>query len=413
MEKFVIGGGTPLFGDVFVSGSKNAALPLLFATVVTGGTSEIGNLPDISDIRVTLSILSAMGAKVSYLTKNRVRISTDTLTRTEPPPALTSKIRASTYLLGAMLARFGRARIGGYGGCDFSARPIDMHIAAARAFGAVSDGGTLVAAHLTGGEITFPTVSVGATVNALFLAAAATGESEIRNAAIEPHILALADFLRAAGAKIEFSGRTIRVTGAALHAVDAEVIPDMIEAGTYLLAAPITGGRIRVHGAPIRELSALTDALTLAGVEIKEKDGVLSAEGAPVRPIPIVTAPHPGFATDLQPPIAPLLAVGAGGSIREEVFCGRFGYLSELARFGLGFSVRGNTADIFPSHLHAATAHATDLRGGAAAVLAALSARGKSEVLGAEKVLRGYEGFAGKLTALGAKIRLVRLPFGQ
>lgn len=407
MEKFVIGGGTPLFGDVFVSGSKNAALPLLFATVVTGGTSEIGNLPDISDIRVTLSILSAMGAKVSYLAKNRVRISTDTLTGTEPPHALTSKIRASTYLLGAMLARFGRARIGGYGGCDFSARPIDMHIAAARAFGAVSDGGTLVAAHLTGGEITFPTVSVGATVNALFLAAAATGESEIRNAAIEPHILALADFLRAAGAKIEFSGRTIRVTGAALHAVDAEVIPDMIEAGTYLLAAPITGGRIRVHGAPIRELSALTDALTHAGVEIKEKDGVLSAEGAPVRPIPIVTAPHPGFATDLQPPIAPLLAVGAGGSIREEVFCGRFGYLSELARFGLGFSVRGNTADIFPSHLHAAPAHATDLRGGAAAVLAALSARGKSEVLGAEKVLRGYEGFAGKLTALGAKIRLV------
>ena len=392
MEKFVIGGGTPLFGDVFVSGSKNAALPLLFATIVTGGMSEIGNLPDISDIRVTLSILSAMGAKVSYLTKNRVRISTDTLTGAEPPPALTSKIRASTYLLGAMLARFGRARIGGYGGCDFSARPIDMHIAAARAFGAASDGGT--------------TVAVGATVNARFLAAAATGESEIRNAAIEPHILALADFLRAAGAKIEFSGRTIRVTGAALHAVDAEVIPDMIEAGTYLLAAPITGGRIRVHGAPIRELSALIDALTLAGVEIKEKDGVLSAEGAPVRPIPIVTAPHPGFATDLQPPIAPLLAVGAGGSIREEVFCGRFGYLSELARFGLGFSLRGNTADIFPSHLHAATAHATDLRGGAAAVLAALSARGKSEVLGAEKVLRGYEGFAGKLTALGAKIRL-------
>ena len=155
MEKFVIGGGTPLFGDVFVSGSKNAALPLLFATIVTGGTSEIGNLPDISDIRVTLSILSAMGAKVSYLTKNRVRISTDTLTGAEPPPALTSKIRASTYLLGAMLARFGRARIGGYGGCDFSARPIDMHIAAARAFGAVSDGGTLGAAHLTGGEITF------------------------------------------------------------------------------------------------------------------------------------------------------------------------------------------------------------------------------------------------------------------
>ncbi len=413
MEKFVIGGGTPLFGDVFVSGSKNAALPLLFATIVTGGTSEIGNLPDISDIRVTLSILSAMGAKVSYLTKNRVRISTDTLTGAEPPPALTSKIRASTYLLGAMLARFGRARIGGYGGCDFSARPIDMHIAAARAFGAVSDGEVLRATQLTGGEITFPTVSVGATVNALFLAATATGESVIENAAIEPHILALADFLRAAGAKIEFSGRTIRVTGAALHGVDAEVIPDMIEAGTYLLAAPITGGRIRVHGAPIRELSALTDALTLAGVEIKEKDGVLSAEGAPVRPIPIVTAPHPGFATDLQPPLAPLLAVGAGGTIREEVFCGRFGYLFELARFGLGFSVRGNTADIFPSHLHAATAHATDLRGGAAAVLAALSARGKSEVLGAEKILRGYEGFAGKLTALGAKIRLVRLPEGE
>ncbi|HBJ18556.1 MAG TPA: UDP-N-acetylglucosamine 1-carboxyvinyltransferase, partial [Clostridiales bacterium] len=197
---------------------------------------------------------------------------------------------------------------------------------------------------------------------------------------------------------------------APLHGGHADVIPDMIEAGTYLLAAPMTGGTVRVHGARAEELSALTDALTLSGVEVEEKDGVLSARGRPCRPIRVVTSPHPGFATDLHPPIAPLLALGEGGRIREGVFPERFGYLSELARFGLVSSVDGNTAEIFPSRFHAACARATDLRGGVAAVLCALAVEGKSEISDAGKILRGYEGFAGKLTALGAKIRLETEP---
>lgn len=406
MEKFIIRGGAPLSGDVFVSGSKNAALPLLFATIVVGGTSEIGNLPDISDIRVTLSILSAMGAEVTPLSPDRVRISTDAMTGEDPPTTLTSQIRASTYLLGAMLARFGRAHIGGYGGCNFSARPVDMHVAAALALGAEKEGNTLIAPRLVGGRIAFHTVSVGATVNALFLAASAEGESVIENAAIEPHVLALAQFLRTAGAGIEISGREIRVTGAPLHGGHAEVIPDMIEAGTYLLCAPATGGTVRVHGARAEELSALTDALTLAGVEIEKQGNVLSAKGTPCRPISVTTAPYPGFATDLHPPLAPILALGAGGRIREGVFPERFGYLSELSRFGVRSSVEGNIAELLPSRPHAATAKALDLRGGAAAVLTALAANGRSEILDADKILRGYEGFARKLTALGADIRL-------
>lgn len=406
METFIIRGGRPLVGDVFVSGSKNAALPLLFATIVTGGTSEIGHLPDISDIRVTLTILSAMGAEITRTAPGRVRISTDRMTGEDPPMALTSKIRASTYLLGAMLARFGRARVGGYGGCDFSARPIDMHLAAARAFGATEEGELLTSPRLVGGNISFHTVSVGATVNALFLAVAAEGESVIENAATEPHILALAEFFRSAGAKIEISGRQIRVTGAKLHGGHAEVIPDMIEAGTYLLCAPITGGNVRVHGARAEELTALTDALSLSGVEVTSRDGVLSARGRPYLPIDIETAPYPGFATDLHPPTVPLLALGVGGRIREGVFPERFGYLSELARFGLSFSREGNGVRIFPSRFHPADVRAPDLRGGVAAVLAALFADGKSRISDAGKILRGYEGLAGKLTALGADIRL-------
>lgn len=408
MEKFVIGGGTPLSGDVFVSGSKNAALPLLFATIVVGGISEIGNLPDISDIRVTLSILSAMGAEVTYLARDRVRVSTDSLTGADPPLALTSQIRASTYLLGAMLARFGRAHIGGYGGCNFSARPIDMHIAAAQAFGAVKQGDILLAPRLVGGDIRFHTVSVGATVNALLLAVAAEGESVIGNAAVEPHVLSLIRFLGAAGAKIEVVGREIRVTGAPLHDGRAEVIPDMIEAGTYLLCAPVTGGIVRVHGACAEELSPLTDALTLAGVDIEKKGDILTARGRACRSVSVVTAPYPGFATDLHPPLVPALAFGEGGQIREGVFPERFGYLSELAKFGIRSSVEGATVRLFPSGSHAAKARATDLRGGAAAVLTALSAKGRSEVFDADKILRGYEGFAGKLTALGADIRCER-----
>lgn len=405
MQTFILEGGRPLCGDIFVSGSKNAALPLLFGTLVTDGTSVIERLPEISDIRVALDLLSAMGAEVER-EGSGVRVSTARVCERVPPPELVRRIRASTYLLGAMLARFGRAEIGGYGGCDFSARPIDMHIAAALAFGAEKRGELLVAERLHGAALRFHTVSVGATVNALLLAASAEGESLIENIAVEPHVLALAAFLRSAGARIEIFDRTARVTGAHLHGGQAKVIPDMIEAGTYLLAGVATGGRVRVHGIDPAELRSLTDILSLGGVRVEERGHTLSAEGRAEFPLTVETAPYPAFPTDLQPPTAPFLSLSAGGVIREGVFFERFGYLRELECFGLSYRVEGASAHIAPSRLHAASVTAPDLRGGAAALIAALAANGKSEIGGAEKILRGYEHPAAKLTALGARIRL-------
>lgn len=407
MQKFILEGGRPLRGDVFVGGSKNAALPLLFATLVTEGTSVIKRLPEISDIRVTLALLRAMGAEVTAGEDGGVRISTVGVHEATPPPALVRRIRASTYLLGAMLVRFGRARIGGYGGCDFSARPIDMHIAAAQAFGAVREGDLLVARRLHGAVFRFHTVSVGATVNALLLAASAEGESRLENIALEPHVLALVDFLRSAGARIELFGRTAEITGTRLHGGEVQVIPDMIEAGTYLLAGLCTGGCVRVHGIDPVELRALTDLLSFGGVSVEARGNILSAEGRAVLPLCLHTAAYPGFPTDLQPQTASFLAVSAGGEITEGVFPERFGYLDQLARFGVCASAGEGHAVISPSALHAACVRATDLRGGVAAVLTALSAKGRSEIREAEPILRGYERLAQKLTALGAHIRLV------
>lgn len=409
MKRFIIRGGRPLRGEVKISGAKNAALPLLFATLILPGTSRLHGVPDIGDVRVALSILSAYGARIERQ-GDSLTVCTDAVQDTVPPVEAVTAIRASTYLLGAALARFGHAWLQPFGGCRFADRPIDLHLAAAAAFGARREGDELRCTRLCGVRHTFPTVSVGATVNALLLAATAEGESLITGAAEEPHVAALIAFLCSGGADIRQVGRgAYRVVGRPLHGGEATVIPDMIEAVTYLLAAPMTGGDITVTGVDPTQLAAPLSLLERSGVQVAYAPTSLRACGRATRPITLYTYPYPGFPTDLHPPFAALLSL-CGGTVCEQVFPERFGYLEGLSAFGLRYTRAGQVATLSPSVLHAARAMATDLRGGAALLLAALHARGESEIEGADTVLRGYAALPDKLTRLGADILLTDLP---
>ncbi len=402
MGKFTIRGGTPLFGRVRVSGSKNAALPVIFSSLTTRGVSRIENVPDILDVRVAIDIIKGFGAECR-LEGTALTIDTTSLEYARPRDDKISTIRASTYLLGATAARFGVGEIRSYGGCNFAARPIDMHLDALRAFGAEIDGAQITLERLAPCRLHFNKCSVGATVNALILAASAEGESEIHGIATEPHILDLVTYLTSAGAKIEITDNVARVKGCSLGGGNVRIRGDMIEAGTYLTASLLTGGAVAVSGIDGSELGAFIEPLRAAGVCL-ESDGVgIIMRGAPRGKISVTTAPYPGFPTDLGPILAPLLSL-SGGSIREAVWQGRFGYLSPLSEFGIYSRVVEDTAEIFPSEPHPADAVATDLRGGAALLLAALAADGKSTVYRGEYVLRGYERIAEKLSLLGAEI---------
>ena len=404
MGKFIVNGGKPLYGGVRVSGSKNAALPIIFASIATEGVTRIYNLPNITDVTDALCIIESFGAKVwrecgiTYIDTRQLRYTKVNLERVH-------RIRASTYLIGACLARFGKAELLPFGGCAFSHRPIDIHLYAAERLGAVIDGEHLRASMLRGTTLEFKLPSVGATVNSLILASRAEGESRLIGAAREPHILALISYLRSAGAEIAVSGDEIIVKGADLHGGTAIIPGDMIEAGTFLTASVITGGRVRVSGFDARELKAFTAPLLSSGVIEDVSGGSIMLVGKPRRDISVVTDAYPGFATDLQPIFATLLAVSRGGRIEERVWKSRFGYLDELARFGLSYRREGSVAQIFPSEILSAGVKAPDLRGGAAAILLALVAEGESVIDCGELVLRGYDSFDEKLRALGAEIQ--------
>lgn len=407
METYIINGGVPLHGRVQVGGSKNAALPLLYATLLTEGVTVIRRLPDIGDVRVTLQILRELGARVLPV-PDGVSVDTAGLTYTPPRPELVGCIRASTYLIGSLLSRFGRCRLGCYGGCNFSNRPIDMHLAAARALGAREQEGELLAERLTGGEICLPFRSVGATVNSLLLAARAEGTTVIRAPATEPHILSLVAFLNSVGADIRYGGDAFTVRGVPrLRGGEVTVIPDMIEAGTYAVAGLLTGGEVTVEGFRVRDLAALWSVLSAMGARVEAGEEQVCVTGGRLGPAVIETAPFPGFPTDMQPLIAPLLAANSGGVIREGVWRDRFGYLGQLGGFGVRYARRDGEATLFPSSLHASGAEAVDLRGGAACILAALAAPGESGVGGAGNVTRGYSDLIRKMGALGAHIRSV------
>ena len=405
MKKIIVNGPARLRGSVEIGGSKNAALPILFACIIAEGVSEIKGLPDIGDVRVAMEILTDMGAEI---TQNSAITYVDSrnMHYRAPREELISKIRASTYLIGACLGRFGRCLLQSYGGCNFSHRPIDMHLYACRALGADKNGDLLCAGKLTGAEISFDKASVGATVNSILLSATAEGKTRIQGVAREPHIDCLVEFLTSCGAEIHKTGDEITVVGKKLHGGKIKIIPDMIEAGSYLTLGLLPDAEVEVAELPIDDMLSIFDAFRRFGAEIGINDKRACPHVHKPKAFSVKAMPYPAFPTDLQPIIAPLMAVYRGGEITDEVWRDRFGYLKSLSAFGVQYSLHDNTAKIYPSKISPASVTAPDLRGGMACIIAALTAKGHSEIHSAEIVLRGYEDLVKKLGALGADVEI-------
>lgn len=404
-----------LFGTVPISGSKNAALPILAATLLCDGPCIIGNLPRIRDVALALEILTHLGAAVEEIDSHTYRIDTRAAAPPEKADALTEEMRASVYFLGAGLGKWGYARIGRIGGCDFGGRPIDQHIKAFAALGATvcqsDDEITAGAPALVGTEITFDTVSVGATVNAVLAAVRAEGKTVLHNTAAEPHVVDLCCFLNRAGAKIEGAGGdTITVTGVpSLTGAQYSIIPDMIEAGTYLLAGAVTGGGVTVRGIDPKQLSSLLDTLFDMGADIDcEESAVTVIAASRLTGGSVTTQPYPGFPTDLHPQMAALFCRARGESrVLETVWHHRFRYVEELLKMGAFAHLQDNIASFRGSSLHGARVNAPDLRAGAALLLAALASEGESYITGADLIERGYEGYLEKLARIGADVCLL------
>ena len=416
LEKFVIMGGKPLYGEVSISGAKNAAVAILPATILAADVCVIENLPNISDVSVSLNILSALGAKVRMLSRNTYEIDTSHLVGTNVPDDLSRQMRASYYFLGALLSRFGRAQVAMPGGCNLGPRPIDQHLKAFSALGAQDsvDYGmiTVRAAELNGARIFFDKVSVGSTMNAMLSAVMAKGETVLENCAKEPHVVDLANFLNMCGADIRGAGTdVIKVRGVeAMHGCNYSIIPDQIEAGSYMVAAAATGGDVLIKNVIPKHLEPITAKLRRAGAEVTEYDDMVRVcrTGA-IQPLKINTMPHPGFPTDMQPLMGVLLSVAQGTStITEGIWDNRFRYVDELRKMGANVQVDGQVA-VFEGveKLLPAPLHASDLRAGAAMVVAALMADGTSEIEEISHIERGYENIVEKLRGLGADIRKV------
>ena len=417
-EKLIIRGGKQLNGTIAVSGMKNAALPILFACALNPETCILQNVPAVKDIETTVGILTAMGMTVKYLTPTTLEVNGAGFSSCTSPAKLVSKIRASSYLMGAELGRTGKTAIAYPGGCDFQGgRPLDLHISGFEAMGAemTTTGVGYVGEApdgLSPAKITLRDVSVGATVNLMLAATLTPGHTIISNAAREPHIVSLARFLNACGACINNAGTSdIHIEGVpALHGCTYRIPPDMIEAGTYMAAAAGTGGCVTLTNVYPEHLSATTDKLREMGVEVIEdmtNETITVNSSGNLKAISLKTSPYPGFPTDMQPQLAALMAVAEGTSeIQENVIGGRFAYLEELRKMGV--RTMGQTDKsvciVGVDQLVPAQMRATDLRGGAAMVMAALMANGVSEITNIKLIDRGYDDIEGKLTSLGADI---------
>ena len=419
MEKYVIHGGKPLSGEVVIGGAKNAAVAILPATILAGGKCLIENLPCISDVMASLQILSELGAGIRMVTRNIYEIDTTNINSTEVSNELSRQMRASYYFLGALLGRFGSGQVAMPGGCNLGPRPIDQHLKAFTAFGAedsVEYGQIRVKAdHLVGSHVFFDTVSVGATMNAMLAAATAQGTTVLENVAREPHIVDLANFLNMMGADIHGAGTdVIKIHGVKqLHGCNYSIIPDQIEAGSYMVAAAITKGDVTLRNVTPKHLEPITAKLRAAGCDIEEYDDALRIRRTgDLHPLKVKTMPHPGFPTDMQPLMTTLLTMADGTSIvTEGIWENRFRYVDELLRMGANIQVDGQVAVIEGvKKLRPAPLRATDLRAGAAMVMAALSADGISEVDETIHIERGYENIVEKLQLLGADIRRVEAP---
>ena len=422
MEKYVISGGNPLKGEVTISGAKNAAVAILSATVLAEGVCVIENVPDIRDVFTTLKILTELGAKVRYINKTTVEIDTTHLSTTTIPHELTCNMRASYYFWGCMLARYGQARVSMPGGCDFGVRPIDQHKKGFEGLGAavdIEEGMLHVHAdRLVGNQIFFDKVSVGATMNVMLAAVRATGVTILENVAKEPHIVDLANFLNSMGANIMGAGTdVIKIHGVTqMHGTEYAIIPDQIEAGTYMVAAAATHGDVLVKNVIPKHMKPITAKLEAMGVEVEEFDEAIRIS-APnkLTKIDIKTLPYPGFPTDMQPQMAVVACLAEGTStITEGVWDNRFRYVYELQKMGADIKVDGKMAVIEGiESFKAAPVKATDLRAGAAVVIAALCGEGETEVEDIYHIERGYEDFELKLSSLGADIRKIEVPDSQ
>ncbi len=417
MEKFVINGGKPLVGEVTISGAKNAAVAILPATLLAGDRCIIENLPAISDVTASVNILQAMGAQVRMLDKHTLEIDTTHIVSTEVPNELSRQMRASYYFLGSLLGRFGTASVAMPGGCNLGPRPIDQHLKAFTALGAedaVRSGMINVEAEkLEGCHIFFDTVSVGATINAMLASVMAEGMTVLENVAKEPHIVDVANFLNTMGADVRGAGTdVIKIRGVKkMHGCTYSIIPDQIEAGSYMVAATITGGNVLIKNVIPKHLEPITAKLERAGALVEEYDDAVRVYRTTdrIQPLNIKTMPHPGFPTDMQPLMTVLLSVAKGTSIvTEGIWENRFRYVDELLRMGANIQVDGRVAVIEGvPELLAAPVRASDLRAGAALVVAALAAKGTSEVEEISHIERGYEDLVEKLQGLGADIRRV------
>ena len=416
MEQYVIKGGNPLVGEVTIGGAKNAALGILAAAIMSDEDVLIDNLPDVSDINVLLQAIASIGADVVRIHRNAVKINGKNIHSYCIDDGFIRKIRASYYLLGALLGKYKEAEVALPGGCNIGSRPIDQHIKGFRALGAkVEINNSMIVAkaeQLKARHIYLDVVSVGATINIMMAAAMAEGRTILENAAKEPHIVDVANFLNSMGADIKGAGTdVIRIQGVQkLHGTEYTIIPDQIEAGTFMCAAAATQGDVTVKHVIPKHLESISAKLIEMGAEIEELDDAVRVVAAKrLQPTNIKTLPYPGFPTDMQPQVAIALALADGTSvITESIFENRFRYVDELARMGARIKVEGNTAIIIgvPKY-KGAHMSAPDLRAGAALVLAALSADGISTVDSIGYIQRGYEDFEGKLRSLGACIEKV------
>lgn len=416
MEQYVIKGGNPLVGEVEIGGAKNAALAILSAAVMTDETVTIDNLPNVRDINVLLNAMQEIGAKVDRINAHTVKINGSFIRDLNVDNEFIRKIRASYYLIGALLGKYKRAEVALPGGCDIGSRPIDLHMKGFRALGANVDikYGQVIAnaERLVGTHIYLDKVSVGATINIMMAAALAEGKTTIENAAKEPHVVDVANFLNSMGARIRGAGTdVIRIVGVEkLHKTEYSIIPDQIEAGTFMMAAAATKGDVTVKNVIPKHLEAISAKLLEIGCEVEEfDDAVRVVASKPLHHTQITTLPYPGYPTDMQPQIAVVLGNSGGTStVTESIFENRFKYVDELTRMGADIKVESNIAIITGVEQYTgARVNAPDLRAGAALVIAGLAAEGITVVDDIYYIERGYEEFEKKLSVLGALIEKV------
>lgn len=418
MEKLVIHGGKPLKGEVTISGAKNAVVAIIPAVLLVKGRCVIENVPDISDVESILKMIEFIGAKVSKINKNTVDIDCTELDTYIVDKELAAKMRASYYLMGALIGRFGKAVVPSPGGCNFGVRPIDQHIKGFELLGCKTsicendDVVTIDASELCGSDVFFDVVSVGATINVMLAATLAPGKTVLENVAKEPHVVDLANFLNSMGAKIKGAGTdVIKIEGVTeLHGGTYSIIPDQIEAGTYMSAIAATGGDAVVKNIIPKHLDAITAKFVEMGTKIEEFDDCLRVcVDAPLKKINVKTIPYPGFPTDLQPQIVALLTTVQGKSIvTEGVWDSRFQYIDELVKFGVDIEISGRQAIINGgTPLKSCEVQATDLRAGASMIIAALACNGVTKISNLRYIDRGYENLVEKLKMLGADIERI------